>query len=187
MADWDEMVVVGRIGRPHGLRGQVVVTPETDFVAERFRSGASMWTRLAEGQHELTIASARVHNGRPVIGFEGFSSIEEVQRLVGLELRIPESSLRPLEEGRYYEYQLVGCTVETVEGGAIGLVVRVESGPGGSCLVVLGLHGEILVPLAVPICVEVDLGSRRVRVDPPEGLLELNETKRVRGRRGTAE
>ena len=68
-----------------------------------------------------------------------------------------------------------------------GPVVRVESGPGGSCLVVLGLHGEILVPLAAPICVEVDLGSRRVRVDPPEGLLELNETKRVSGRRGTAE
>ena len=180
MADWDDMVVVGRIARSHGLRGQVAVTPETDFVAERFQSGATVWTRLAGREQELTIASARIQNGRPVIGFEGMSSVEAVERLAGLELRIPEASLRPLEPGRYYEYQLVGCTVETMEGGAIGAIVRVESGPGGSCLVVLGPRGEILVPLAAHIYVEVDLGGRRVRIDPPEGLLELNETKRIR-------
>ena len=179
MADWDDMVVVGRIGRPHGLRGQVAVTPETDFVAERFRCGETVWTRLAGREEQLTIASARIHNGRPVIGFEGLSSIEAVERLAGMELRIPEASLRPLEAGRYYEYQLVGCTVETAEGGAIGAVVRVESGLGGSCLVVQGPRGEILVPLAAHICVEVDLGGRRIRIDPPEGLLELNETKRI--------
>ena len=178
--DWDDMVIVGRIAKPHGLRGQVVVTPETDFVAERFRSGATVWTRLAGREEELTIVSARMQNGRPVIGFEGWSSIEAVERLAGLELRIPEASLRPLGPGRYYEYQLVGCTVETTGGGAIGAIVRVESGPGGSCLVVLGPRGEILVPLAADICVEVDLRGKRVRLEPPEGLLELNETKRIR-------
>jgi len=180
MADWDDMVVIGRIARPHGLRGQVVIAPETDFVAERFRSGATVWTRLAGREEELTIASARVQKGRPVIGFEGLSTIEAVEPLAGLELRIPQSSIRPLEPGRYYEYQLVGCAVETAEGGAVGKVVRVESGPGGSCLVVLGPRGEILVPLVPHICVEVDLGARRVQVDPPEGLLELNETKGFR-------
>ena len=180
MADWDHMVVVGRVARPHGLRGQVVVTPETDFVSERFRSGATVWARLAGRDEELTIASARIQNGRPVIGFDGLSSVEAAKRLAGLELRIPEGSLRPLESGRYYEYQLVGCAVETLRGGAVGAVVRVESGPGGSCLVVRGPRGEILVPLAAHICVEVDLEDRRIRIDPPEGLLELNETKRIR-------
>ena len=179
-ADWDEMVVVGRIARPHGLRGQLVVSPDTDFVAERFRVGGMLWTRSDGRQEALTITSARIQKGRPVVAFEGFESIEAVERLTGQELRIPEALLQPLEPGRYYEHQLVGCTAETANGRRIGMVTRVESGPGGSHIVVLGERGEILVPLVPHICVDVDLEGRRVRIDPPEGLLELNETRRVR-------
>ena len=175
--NWDDMVLVGRVARTHGLRGGVVVHPETDFVAERFRPGATVWTRSAGRDEQLTIASARVQNGRPVIGFEGLSSIEAAERLAGLELRVPEESLQLLEPGRYYEYQLVGCAVQTAEGDGVGTVVRVEGGAGGSRLVVQGARGEILVPLAVDICVEIDVGGRKIRIDPPEGLLELNEVR----------
>jgi 16S rRNA processing protein RimM len=154
-----------------------MVTPETDFIAERFRPGATVWTRWAGRDEQLTIASARVQNGRPVIGFEGLLSIEAVERLAGLELRVPEASLQPLGPGRYYEHQLVGCAVEDAEGGGVGTVVRVESGGGSSRLVVQGARGEILVPLAVGICVEIDVGGRTIRIDPPEGLLELNEVR----------
>lgn len=171
------MVVVGRIARPHGLRGQVSVIPETDFIAERFRPGALVWTRWAGRDEQLTIASARVQNGRPVIGFEGLLSIEAVERLAGLELRVPEASLQPLGPGRYYEHQLVGCAVEAAGGRGVGTVVRVEGGAGGSRLVVQGPRGEILVPLAGDICVEIDVGARMIRIDPPEGLLELNEVR----------
>ena len=177
MVAWDDMAVVGRVARPHGLRGDVVVNPETDFIAERFRPGATLWTRSAGREEQLTITSARVQNGRPVIGFEGLSSIEAVERLAGLELRVPETSLQPLEPGRYYEHQLVGCAVETAKGEAVGTVVRVESGAGGSRLVVDGPRGEILVPLAAEICVDVDVAARRIRIEPPEGLLELNEVR----------
>ena len=178
MADWQDMVVVGRIARPHGLRGQVIVNPETDFVDDRFVSGATMWVRSGHGEESLTIASARVQNGRPVIGFEGFSSIEDVARLAGLELRVPEDSLRVLGEGVYYQHQLVGCAVETVDGVRIGEVARVEGGAGGSLLCVRGAQGEVLIPFAQHICVEIDVAGRRIRIDPPEGLLALNEKKR---------
>ena len=171
------MAIVGRVARPHGLRGDVVINPETDFVAERFRPGATVWTRSAGREEQLTIASARVQNGRPVVGFEGLSSIEAVERLAGLELRVPEESLQPLEPGRYYEHQLIGCSVETADGAIVGTVVRVDSSAGGSRLVVDGARGEILVPLAVDICVEIDVAGRRVRIAPPEGLLELNEVR----------
>jgi 16S rRNA processing protein RimM len=171
------MAVVGRVARPHGLRGDVVIKPETDFVAERFRPGATLWTRSAGRDEQLTIASARVQNGRPVVGFEGLSSIEAAERLAGLELRVPEETLQPLEPGRYYEHHLVGCSVETADGAAVGTVVRVDSGAGGSRLVVEGARGEILVPLAADICVEVDVAGRRIRIAPPEGLLELNEVR----------
>jgi 16S rRNA processing protein RimM len=172
------MAVVGRIARPHGLKGHVVVNPETDFVEERFRAGAVLWTRVDTDRSErLTIESARIQGGRPVIAFEGFTRIEEIERLVGQELRIPEEELQPLEPGQYYEHQLVGCRVERLSGDPVGVVTRVEGGTGGSRLVVGGAGGEIQLPLAAAICVEVDVAAKRIRIDPPEGLLELNEVR----------
>ena len=169
------MVLVGRIARPHGVRGQVIVNPETDFVEDRFVSGATMWAMSDRGEEALTITSARIQNGRPVIGFDGFASIDEVERLAGLELRVPEDTLRALGEGVYYQHQLVGCVVETAAGTRIGEVRRVDGGAGGSLLVVNGARGEVLIPFAQHICVEVDVPGRRIRIDPPDGLLELND------------
>ena len=83
---WDEMVLVGRIVRPHGIRGQVVVNPETDFVEERFAAGAILWTRCDAGDERLIVSTMRVQNGRPIVGFEGFGRIEDVERLAGAGL-----------------------------------------------------------------------------------------------------
>ena len=182
MPDWDRMVLVGRVARPHGLRGQVIVSPETDFVAERFRTGAVLWTRANRGEEALTVGSARIQNGRPVIGFEGFTSIEDAERLGGCELRVPEDALQPLVDGAYYLHDLVGCVVETMAGQRIGEVQRVDGGAGASVLSVAGVRGEVLVPFAADICMEIDIAMRRIRIDPPDGLLELNERKAADGR-----
>src|SRR5687767_10412471 len=107
MARWDDMAVVGRIARPHGIRGQVVVNPETDFPDQRFRTGASFSIQSSRGDERLTIESVRFQGLRPVIGFEGFARIEDVERLVGLELRVPEEELQALEPGLFYHHQLV--------------------------------------------------------------------------------
>ena len=176
MPDWDAMVLVGRVARPHGLRGQVIVNPETDFVEDRFKVGARFWTRSTRGDEQLTVTSARVQNGRPVVGFDGFSSIEDVERLAGVDLRVPEDELQPLDAGTYYHHQLVGCVVETVAGERVGDVVRVDGGAAGSVLEVKGPRGEVLIPLAVEICVEIDVESKRIRIDPPEGLLDINRS-----------
>ena len=168
------MALVGRIAKPHGLRGDVVVRPETDFVEERFAVGATLWTRSDRGEEALTIAEARVQNGRPIVGF-GFTRVEDVERLAGLELRVPEHELQRLAEHTYYQHQLVGCAVETTHGERVGNVERVDGGIGGSLLVVNGDRGEVLVPLTQAICVEIDVGAKRIRIDPPEGLLELNQ------------
>ena len=172
------MALVGRIVRPHGLRGDVVIHPETDFIEERFRPGASFWTRSARGDEQLTVGTARVQSGRPVLGFEGVSTIEQAEGLVGLELRVPEDTLQPLEEGTYYLHQLEGCRVSLPGGEEIGTVRKVEGGIGGSHLVIDGQRGEILIPLAREICVEIDVAGKRIAVDPPEGLLDLNEIRR---------
>jgi 16S rRNA processing protein RimM len=175
MADFDEMVLVGRVARPHGLRGQVVIDPATDFAEERFAAGNFVWTRSPRGDERLTILSVRFQGLRPVIGFAGFARIEDVERLAGLELRVPAAMLRPLADGTYYEHQLEGCVVELMNGEPVGAVRRVEGGAGASRLIVAGARGDIEVPLAVDICREIDVDARRIRIEPPEGLLELNE------------
>ena len=169
------MVLVGRIARPHGLKGHVVVNPETDFAEQRFAEGAALWSRTERGDEELVIAESRLQGARPVVRFEGCDRLEEAERLVGLELRVPEASLYPLDPGTYYQHQLIGCVVETSGGRRIGEVSRVEGGVAGSLLAVAGAAGEILIPLAVDICTSVDIAGRRIVVAPPEGLLELNE------------
>ena len=174
MPEWDAMVLVGRVARPHGIRGQVIVNPETDFVEDRFKAGATFWTRSVRGDEQLKVTSARVQNGRPVIAFEGFSSIEDVERLAGLDLRVPEEDLQPLEAGTYYHHQLIGCAVETMTGERVGTVARVDGGAASSLLVVNGGRGEVLVPLASGICVEIDVEAKRIRIDPPDGLLDVN-------------
>jgi 16S rRNA processing protein RimM len=180
IGDWDDWPVVGRIARPHGLKGQVAINPETDFIEERFAEGATLWTRSAAGDEQLTVASMRVQNGRPIVGFEGFARVEDVERILGLELRVPEEALQPLQPGIWYEHQLVGCTVETMAGDVVGEVAKVEGGAGASRLVMHGPRGEILIPLASEICVEIDVANKKIRIDAPDGLLELNEKKQRR-------
>jgi 16S rRNA processing protein RimM len=172
--EWDEMVLVGRIARPHGIRGQVTVTPETDFVDDRFQTGGTLWCKTPSGIEPLTIDSMRVQKGRPIVGFEGFARIEDVERLAGAELRVPERALRPLADGVFYHHQLIGCVVDTVGGERVGDVVAVEGGSSGSLLEIEGPRGQVLIPFAVDICVEIDVQARRIRIDPPEGLLDVN-------------
>ena len=177
MPAWEDMVLVGRVARTHGLRGQVVVNPETDFVADRFQVGAQVWTRVGGRETALTIVGALVEGRRPILAFDGYATVEASGALAGAELRVPESSLQPLPDGSYYLHQLTGCRVETTEGALVGTVSRVDGGAGAAVLVVDGAGGEVLVPLAQEICVGIDIGARVIRVRMPEGLLELNETK----------
>jgi 16S rRNA processing protein RimM len=93
---------------------------------------------------------------------------------------VPEEALQPLPEGSYYRHQLVGCRVETIDGVVVGEVTRVEGGAGAAVLAIEGAQGEVLVPLAQEICVGIDVGARAIRVRMPAGLLELNDTRRVK-------
>ena len=185
-ASWDSMVLVGRVARPHGIRGHVVVNPETDFVAERFYAGAEMRTRLKGHETTLRITDARVEGRRPILAFDGYVTVEGAEELAGAELRVPETDLQALPDGTYYLHQLVGCRVETTDGTVVGTVQRVDGGAGAAVLAVAAPSGEVLVPLAQEICVGIDIGARLIRVRMPEGLLELNTTAGRRAKRGKA-
>jgi 16S rRNA processing protein RimM len=173
--DWDEMAVVGLIARAHGIRGQVIVNAATDFPAERFRPGAELFVRRNGLVAAVRVSSVRFQHDRPVIGLEGVQTMTQAEALAGLELRVPADQLMALPPGTYYHHDLAGCIVETREGRRVGVVREVDASFGGSRLVVDGSRGEILIPLASGICVVVDVAAKRIVVDAPEGLLELNE------------
>jgi 16S rRNA processing protein RimM len=173
-AGWDDYATVGRIARTHGRHGQVIVNPETDFVEERFRVGAVLYARRGGPIETLRVTSMRVHLGRPVIGLEGVDSMNDAEALAGVELRVPVADLEPLPPGTFYRHDLVGCSVETTRGVQVGHVAAVEGDLGASRLVVTGVGGEVLIPLVETICVAIDIAARRIVVDPPEGLLEVN-------------
>jgi 16S rRNA processing protein RimM len=168
------MATVGWIARAHGIRGQVVVNPETDFAAERFRPGAELFVKRGDRIDTLSVATVRFHRERPVIGFAGVETMNDAAALAGLELRVPADRLMRLPPGSFYHHDLVGCRVETRDGEPVGAVREVEVSGGNPRLVVDGARGEILIPLAARICTSIDVGARRIVIDAPEGLLELN-------------
>ena len=172
--DWDEMLVVGRIARTHGLRGEVVVNLETDFPETRFRAGAVMFVAGESGPQAMTIETVRFHRGRPVVRFAGVEDIEGAEALGRGDLRVAAESVAPLPEGTYYHHELVGCLVVADGGEPLGRVVRVEAA-GGPLLVVEARGREVLVPLAAEFCVSIDPCARRIEVRLPEGLFELND------------
>jgi 16S rRNA processing protein RimM len=165
-------LLVGRIARAHGLRGQVIVNPETDFADERFKVGATLL--VGDDERPMRISSARFQQSRPVIALEGIESMDEAESLAGADLKVPPEALGALPAGTFYHHDLVGCQVQDTEGRLIGEVAAVEGPMEASRLVINAPHGEVLIPLVADICVDVDPGARRIRVVAPEGLIELN-------------
>jgi 16S rRNA processing protein RimM len=180
MSAWDEMVVVGRIARAHGNRGQVIVDPSTDFPEERFKAGSVLFIRRGGAADPVRVENVRIHRGRPIIGLAGIDTMDAAEALAGSELRVSADALQPLPPGSYYHHDLVGCAVEAPRGEPIGRVKAVEGDAAGSRLVVEGTHGDVLIPIAEGICAEIDLTARRIVIAPPDGLLDLNVTKRQR-------
>jgi 16S rRNA processing protein RimM len=132
-------------------------------------------TLIREGKKEnFEIEFSRRQHGHQVLKLRGIESIEEVERRVGVELGVTEEDLPPAEEGLFYTFQLKGCAVSTTQGEPLGTVSDVLDSGGAHILKVDGKDGEILIPFAYSILRRVDLGQRRIEVDLPEGLRDLN-------------
>jgi 16S rRNA processing protein RimM len=182
------MLLVGKVVRPHGLRGLVVVELETDFADDRFAPGAVVWRKGAAGADPvaLTVAESRSHGSRWLVGVEGVSSVEGAEALRGTELRIPADAQMVLGPHEYYLHDLIGCDVRTVDGAPVGQVAAVYTGTANALLGVTRDGAEVLVPLIASMCPEIDVAGKRIVVDPPEGLLDVNRpAPRATGARET--
>jgi 16S rRNA processing protein RimM len=176
MTEWDDAILVGVVARTHGNRGEVIVNSQTDFPEERFAEGASLMSRRNDGSPvTFEVATMRMHQGRPVILFKGIGSMNDAELLAGLELRVAaeEVGTERLDDGEYFQRDLIGCAVVTESGESIGEVIAIDGDRSATRLVVRSSRNDVLIPLADEICT-VDVAAKRITVRPPEGLLELN-------------
>jgi 16S rRNA processing protein RimM len=170
----EELVAVARAVKTRGMRGEVVAELLTDF-PERFEGLENLIAVAPDGSRtRLALEEHWFHGDRIVLRFAGYDSIEAASKLVGFEFAVPETERVELEEDEFYDWELAGCRVETVEGELLGTVREVMRTGGVEMLVVEGEAGrEYLIPMAEDICVAIDIENKLVRVDPPEGLLEM--------------
>jgi 16S rRNA processing protein RimM len=170
----DDLIVVARIARTRGLRGEVVADLLTDFPG-RFEALESVIAIAPDGsRRSLQIEEHWFQAKRIIFKFAGYDSIDEAKALAGFQLAVPARDRIELPKDQFYEWELAGCRVETTAGESIGVVREVMRTGGVEILVVVGdTGGESLIPMAQEICVEIDIGRKLVRVDPPEGLLDL--------------
>lgn len=164
-----DMVTIGRIVRPQGRKGEVVVEPMSDR-PDRFPSLRRAFVAGQDGSaRPVQVREAWPHKGRFVLKLDGVDSIDDAERYRGLELRIPEEDLSALPPGSYYHHQLRGLRAEDAGGRELGRVADVlETGGEAAVLVVRGAGGETLVPLAGAFVRAVDLAGGRVVVQVPE-------------------
>jgi 16S rRNA processing protein RimM len=171
--DPTDTVVVGRIGRPHGVRGEVTVEVRTDDPDLRFAPGAVLRTHPAE-RGPLTVAGRRWHREVLLLSIDGVESREAAEELRNTELHVPVAELPALEDPEdYYDHQLVGLAARLPDGTELGTVSAVRH-EGADLLVVRRVEGgELLVPFVTAIVPTVDVAGGSLVVDPPEGLLDL--------------
>jgi 16S rRNA processing protein RimM len=170
----DDLVVIARIVKTRGLRGETVADLLTDF-PERFEGlGDVLVKPLSGGEaRKLKIEKFWFQKGRVILKFAGLDTVEEAEKLRDSDVCVPEEDAVELEDDEFFDWQLAGCKVETIDGTPVGEVSEVMRTGGTEILVVKGDGKEYLIPFAESICTDVDIENKLIRVDPPEGLLEF--------------
>jgi 16S rRNA processing protein RimM len=161
-------VAIAEVVRPRGVRGEVLAEPLSSF-PERYAA----LERVLVGSRELRVEKLWWHDRRLVLKLAGVDSPEQAESLRGALVEVPEAERWPLPAGRYYESDLVGCRVFAGGNREVGRVTAVEDAGEVSLLLVAWPGGEARIPLVPAICPRVDVAARRIEIDPPEGLLEL--------------
>ena len=168
----DGQVVVGRVLRPHGVRGAVIVEPHSDN-PERFASGARLLARREGGApRAVVVAGARPHGKALLVEVEGVVDRDAAELLRGCWLEVPAREVPPAPPGSYYFYELVGCRCHDRRAGELGEIVDLLEDGGGLLLLVERPGARLLVPFVERFLRGVDREQRRIELELPEGLVE---------------
>jgi len=170
----DALITVARATKTRGLKGELVADLLTDF-PERFESVSRIFgIAPGKGRQELVLEDYWFQNDRVVLKFQGYDTPETALSLVGFSFALPEEERVELPEGEFYDWELEGCAVEDSQGSPVGRVSKILRTGGVELLAVEGEAGrEHLIPMADSIVVSIDISSKKIIIDPPDGLVEL--------------
>lgn len=173
--DGESLVIVAQVVKTRGLKGEVVAELLTDF-PHRFDALRSLIALSPTGERQLVeLENYWLHQDRIVLKFAGYDTIEAASTFINYQLAVPEDQQVALDEGYFYDWQLEGCAVETLLGDSVGKVAGVLRLGGG--IEMLAVDDEAnqrrLIPMVEAIVIDIDVAEKRIRIDPPEGLLEL--------------
>ena len=171
-------LTIGRVVRAHGISGEVVVEVRTDDPDSRFAEGVSLRGKPRGGgaERRYLIESVRAHGGRLLVRLADVADRDAAEALRGVLFVVDSTELPAIEDpDEFYDYQLEGLRVRTIEGREVGTVAEVLHTAAGELLAVRASDGTgVLVPFVSAIITSISLSDRMIEIDPPEGLLELN-------------
>lgn len=164
-----EFLVVGKIRRPHGLHGEVLMEVYTDF-PQRLTPGRVVY--LGEQRERLIICQRRTHKDGLLLTFDGFHTPEAVERFENRLLYVSAAEVAPLPDGVYYHHQLLGMKIVNESGRNLGLLTEILVTGANDVYVVSGENGEILLPAIEEVVREVDLAGKVMKVHLLPGLVD---------------
>lgn len=172
-------LVIGRVAKAHGVTGEVVIEVRTDDPAGRFAPGAVLRGRKPRGgpEHSYVIETVREHAGRLLVRLAGVNDRNAADEMRGTLFLIEAAELPPIDDpDEFYDHELEGLAVRTVDGTAVGTVAEVLHTAAGELLSVKTPEGrEVLVPFVGAIVTAVSRSEGIVEIDPPDGLLNIED------------
>lgn len=170
------LFAVGKIVNTHGIRGEIKVVAQTDFPDVRFASGSQLVLvppeALREEPFPVTVKTSRDHKTFLLVQLEQFDNINQVEKYKGGQLKVTEEQLLELEEGEYYYFEIVGCSVVTEDGETLGIVKEILTPGANDVWVVKRPKGpDLLLPVIDECVLEVDVEAKQITVHLMEGLL----------------
>ncbi|MBI5886822.1 MAG: 16S rRNA processing protein RimM [Deltaproteobacteria bacterium] len=163
----DKTIPIGRITGPHGIKGEVRFTPYGELEDIGWE-GITVVTR--QGRTPCKVTGARPHKDGYLLTIAGYATRNEAEGLTGAELHVDRSAMPVLEDGEYYNFELIGAQVTTNEGRDLGIVKGIIETGGNDVLEVDGPDGETLIPVIEQTILNIDVANGRITVHLMEGL-----------------
>ncbi|AJC23975.1 ribosome maturation factor RimM [Bacillus velezensis] len=166
---------VGKIVNTHGIKGEVRVISKTDFAEERYKPGNTLYL-FAEGAAEpikVTVSAHRLHKQFHLLQFKEMPSLNEVEHLRNMVIKVPEEDLGELEEDEFYFHEIIGCEVVSEDGELIGTVKEILT-PGANDVWVVARKGkkDALIPYIASVVKDININKKKIKIHVMEGLID---------------
>ncbi|UTX16192.1 ribosome maturation factor RimM [Bacillus velezensis] len=166
---------VGKIVNTHGIKGEVRVISKTDFAEERYKPGNTLYL-FAEGVCEpikVTVSAHRLHKQFHLLQFKEMPSLNEVEHLRNMVIKVPEEDLGELEEDEFYFHEIIGCEVVSEDGELIGTVKEILT-PGANDVWVVARKGkkDALIPYIASVVKDININEKKIKIHVMEGLID---------------